>query len=140
MTVIEAHYSIGGNMYYHAAKSFEIFDLDQSFTVYDRQWKVLGDDYLSHLRLVGRYKAMSAILKYSTLRLAGLIPNSSANPSGKSTTVYSAASMREVGAGIEDTSGYQGCDWPTGTCGMQEPREIDALILVANKKVRLPPH
>lgn len=26
-------------------------------------------------------------------------------------------------------SGYRGCDWPTGTGGMQEPREIDALIL-----------
>lgn len=36
MTAIEAHYSIGTNMYYHAAKSFEVFDLDQSFTFDDR--------------------------------------------------------------------------------------------------------
>lgn len=83
---------------------------------------------------------MSSILKYSTLRLwPGSFSSSSANSPGKSTTVYFAASMREVGAGIEDTSGYQGCDWPTGTGGMQEPREIDALILEANKKARLSP-
>lgn len=102
-TAIEGHYTIGNTVHYHAAKVLRLLVLINHLPLWQAM-EMLNDNHLSQ-RLVGRCKVLSSVIRYFMCEVvAGLISqHQSQTVKEVNQSLFCAASLREVGTGIEDT-------------------------------------